>query len=72
MPNDTAAKGTDPLLLTPEQAARRLGISRWKLYDLLRGGSLSSLRIGSCRRIPSQAIDDFVAELLRNKSGSAA
>jgi len=36
------------VLLTPEQAARRLGISRWKRNGLLRKGALPSLRIGSC------------------------
>ena len=57
---------TDVVLLTPEQAAHRLGISRWKVYDLLRQGSLASIRIGSCRRIPTRAIEDLVAELLRD------
>jgi excisionase family DNA binding protein len=63
---------TQPVLLTPEQAALRLGISRWKVYDLLRRGQLSSVRIGSCRRIPTAAIDDFIATLLERQSGSAA
>jgi excisionase family DNA binding protein len=74
MPEHPAAadtKPSHPVLLTPEQAARRLGISRWKLYDLLRRGTLVSLRIGSCRRIPAAAIDDLVAELLRDQSSSA-
>ena len=57
---------TDVVLLTPERAAQRLGISRWKVYDLLRQGSLASIRIGSCRRIPTRAIEDLVAELLRD------
>lgn len=57
------------VLLTPEQAADALGIGRWKLYDLLRQGRLCSLRIGSCRRISTVALHEFVAELEREQSG---
>lgn len=49
------------VLLTPEEAAEALGIGRWKLYDLLRQGRLRSLRIGSCRRISTDALREFVA-----------
>jgi excisionase family DNA binding protein len=56
-----------PILLTPEQAAEMLGIGRWKLYDLLRRRELPSVRIGSCRRIPASAIDQFVADLQRRQ-----
>lgn len=72
MANHPSTASTECVLLTPEQAARRLGISRWKLYDLLRRGALPSVRIGSCRRIPTHSIDEFVAALLRGDSGSAA
>jgi excisionase family DNA binding protein len=57
----------EAVLLTPEQAAHALGISRWKLYDLLRRGALSSIRMGSCRRVPTKSIDDFVARLLQDE-----
>jgi excisionase family DNA binding protein len=68
-PVDTTGES---VLLTPEQAAHRFGISRWKLYDLLRQGELASVRIGSCRRIPARAIEDLIVRLLRDQSGSAA
>jgi excisionase family DNA binding protein len=51
------------VLLTPERAADVLSISRWKLYELLRTGRLRSVRIGTCRRIPTQALDEFIADL---------
>jgi excisionase family DNA binding protein len=56
------------ILVTPEQAAEALGIGRWKLYDLLRSGQLASVRIGSCRRIPTSALTEFVAELQRQQA----
>lgn len=59
------------VLLTPEQAAEALGIGRWKLYDLLRQGRLRSLRIGSCRRISTAALAEFVSELEHEQRGLA-
>jgi excisionase family DNA binding protein len=53
----------DKLLLTPEQAADVLSIGRTKLYELLATGELTSIRLGGCRRIPADAIRQFVAEL---------
>jgi len=48
------------LLLTPTEAAQALGIGRSKLYELLRAGAIRSVRIGSCRRVPADALMDFV------------
>lgn len=53
----------EPLLLTPVQAARMLGIGRSKLYELLAKGQLESVRIGNCRRVPAQALHNFLARL---------
>lgn len=57
------------VLLTPEHAAEALSISRWKLYELLRTGRLRSVRIGTCRRIPTQALDDLIADLHCSQPG---
>jgi excisionase family DNA binding protein len=54
---------TSPILLTPIEAARALGIGRSKLYELLQAGALESVRIGACRRIPATALTDLVAKL---------
>lgn len=53
----------DKLLLTPAEAADALGIGRSKLYQLLRAGTVVSLRIGSCRRIPAASLPELVARL---------
>ncbi|GAA3127469.1 MULTISPECIES: helix-turn-helix domain-containing protein [Nonomuraea] len=52
-----------PLLLRPEEAADYLGIGRTKVYELIRSGSLRSVRIGTLRRVPATALTDFVAQL---------
>jgi excisionase family DNA binding protein len=51
-------------LLTPEQAAHRLGIGRTKVYELMDAGELPSLWIGRSRRIPTAAIPAFIARKL--------
>jgi excisionase family DNA binding protein len=53
----------DKLLLTPIEAATMLGIGRSKLYELLASGNLASVHIGSCRRVPLDALLDYVAQL---------
>ena len=55
------------LLLTPTEAATLLGIGRFKTYQLLQSGQLQSVHIGSCRRIPLQAVHNFLAELSRSR-----
>jgi excisionase family DNA binding protein len=54
---------TDPVLLTPREAATALGIGRSKLYELLQTGVLESVHIGACRRIPTEAVLALVDRL---------
>jgi len=61
----------DKLLLTPAEAANALGIGRSKLYQLLRAGTVVSLRIGSCRRIPAASLPALV-ERLQNDQDRAS
>jgi excisionase family DNA binding protein len=51
------------LLYTPVEAAQALRISRSSLYVLLANGLISSVRIGSSRRIPASALAAFVDRL---------
>jgi len=53
----------DKLLLTPVEAARALGIGRSTVYELMRAGTLGSVHIGSCCRIPSAALAALVSRL---------
>ena len=50
-----------PRLLTPEQAARLLAISRSKIYELMRAGRLDAIKIDGSRRVPVEAVDEFIA-----------
>ncbi|MEV6531599.1 excisionase family DNA-binding protein [Streptomyces sp. NPDC051639] len=51
------------VLLTVEEAARRLRIGRTTCYQLIRNGELESIPIGSLRRIPADAPAAYVARL---------
>jgi excisionase family DNA binding protein len=55
--------GLPRLLLTPEEAARALGIGRTKLYELLSTAKLPSVRIGGSRRVSVDALTEFVRRL---------
>lgn len=58
----------DKLLLTPVEAANALGIGRSKLYELLQTGELASVRIGACRRVPAEALQNFLLTLRKTPS----
>lgn len=59
----------DKLLLTPTEAADALGIGRSKVYELLRAGTLASIRIDSCRRIPLEDLTAMIARLRGSNDG---
>jgi excisionase family DNA binding protein len=52
------------LLLTVPEAAKALAISRSKLYELLASGAVRSVRIDGARRIPLNALNDYVNALM--------
>jgi excisionase family DNA binding protein len=51
----------DQLLYRPEQVAGMLAIGRDKVFRLMASGELESFRIGGSRRIPREAVADFIA-----------
>ena len=60
---DTSA----PLLLTPQEAARRLSIARSSLYELLLTGEIVSLKIGRSRRVPLDALAEYIDRKVREQ-----
>ncbi|TWP33974.1 helix-turn-helix domain-containing protein [Leekyejoonella antrihumi] len=51
------------VVLTVEEAAERLGVGRTLVYALVKSGDIESISIGRLRRIPCDALDDFVERL---------
>ena len=56
----------DPTLvaLTVEEAARRIGIGRTKMYEYVSSGEIPSVTIGRLRRIPAEAVRGFLTNRL--------
>ncbi|AKN71088.1 helix-turn-helix domain-containing protein [Streptomyces sp. NPDC006975] len=50
---------TAELLTVPEVMAR-LKVGRSKVYDLIRSHRLTSIKIDGARRIPADAVRDFI------------
>jgi len=52
----------EPLLLTVQQAARRLQLGTNRIYGLCNAGILPCIKIGNTFRIPTAALEKWVAE----------
>lgn len=57
----------DTAVLTPSQAAERVGMSRTHLYKLLDRGEIMSHRVGRDRRIRLHDLVDFEAQRQRDR-----
>jgi excisionase family DNA binding protein len=54
---------TPPLLLTIEDAARALAVSRPTVYRLIDSGALVRVKIGAAARVTAASVDAYVARL---------
>ncbi len=66
---DPAADPTR-VALTVEEAARRLGVGRTTMYGLVASGEVPSVTIGRLRRVPAEALKEYVAA--RTQAASTA
>lgn len=71
-PGHAADGAQDELLLTVEEAARRLRIGRTLVYQLISSGKLESVKVGRLRRVPAECLPAYVATLRRTRSSEAA
>ncbi len=53
----------DRLMYSPVEAAWQLSVSRARLYELMAAGQIRSVKIGTRRLIPRQALIEFVEAL---------
>ena len=60
---DDAIVEVPQLLLTVEQASSALNISRTRIFELLRDGSLVGVKLGRVTRIRSTDLQAFVSSL---------
>lgn len=50
------------VLLTVEETAHKLSVGRSAVYGLMRRGELRYITVGRVRRIPIEAVSEFVAQ----------
>ena len=51
-------------LITVQEAADRLAVSRWMVYQLIWDQQVKSVQIGRCRRIVRQSFEDYLSGLI--------
>lgn len=59
------------LLLRVEDCAERLRLGRSMTYDLIRKGTLRSVKIGGARRVAIADLEEFIVRL-RSEAGEEA
>lgn len=53
----------EKLLYSVREAAEMLSIGRVKLYELMAAGKIESVKLDGSRRIPRDALEDFISRL---------
>lgn len=51
------------ILLTVEEAAKRLRIGRTSMYRLVSTGDVETVTVGRLRRVPVACLDEYIARL---------
>ncbi len=62
-PEDIGDSQPDGLLLTVEEAAKRLRLGRTLVYRLILSGELESVTVGRLRRVPAECLAEYVNAL---------
>ncbi|HLN06033.1 MAG TPA: helix-turn-helix domain-containing protein [Acidimicrobiales bacterium] len=58
------------LLFTVNETCDVLHLSRPVVYQLINSGELRSFKVGNARRIPAQALEEYVASKLAGDHGA--
>ena len=67
----SAERIVEPLLLTVEEAATALRLSKGTVKKLIRSTELDSVKIGASRRIPADALTAYVEQLKAQATDAA-
>ena len=59
-------------LITVEETARRLSVSRRYIYDLIAAGRLPTVKLGRRRLVSERALSEFLGKLEKEASDAGA
>ncbi len=62
----------EKLLLKPAECAEAIGVSRSRVYELISSGVIPSIRVASSVRVPVAALNQWIADQLIERTGTAA
>lgn len=57
-------------LLTVADVTEQLKISRATVFELIKTGELRSIKIGQSRRIPTDAVQDYISNLCESQGAA--
>jgi excisionase family DNA binding protein len=60
---------TERLVVTPEEAAEVLKVSRSRIYELIRKGEIASVKLGRVRRIRVEKLREYLDRLEAEQAG---
>lgn len=69
--NDATTPDPTRLLLTVPEAARRLGIGRTLMYELISTGQIASVRVGRLRRVRPTDLEAYTNSLVAENTPDA-
>ncbi len=58
------------LLLKPEEAAAEIGVSRAKIWQWIKSGRITSVKVDGMRRLRQEDIDRFLSSLSDDRPAS--
>lgn len=58
-----------PITVRVADAAKMLGIGRYRLYELMQSGDIETLKLGRSTRIPVDGLHALIERLRREQSG---
>lgn len=53
-------------LLTVDEVAARLRVSRWTVYRLMKERELTSVKVRGCRRVTPDSVNTYIAALVED------
>jgi len=55
------------IYLTPEEVAKKLRVTTWTIYNLIKRGELPAFRVGAQWRIPQEEVNAMIERSVNKK-----